>query len=220
MVKIDEIIRSNRKTLSVRISPLGKLTVRAPLRCNEERIFAFLRDKEAWITKHLQKTVGAGTKIPTDNLDGFSFLLLGKTHTVTLVDGKKVGYDSENLRLLVPKDNARERLVKWLKENAKRIFTAVTAQTATQMETTYKSVAITSAKTRWGSCSADNSLRYTFRLIYAPKEVVRYVVVHELAHTRYKNHSALFWREVERYEPDYKKWRKWLKDNAVLMEIF
>ncbi len=220
MLKIDEIIRSNRKTLSVRISPLGKLTVRAPLRCNEERIFAFLQAKEAWITKHLQKTAGAGAKIPTENLDGFSFLLLGKMHTVTLVDGKKVGYDSEKLQLFVPKDNARERLVKWLKENAKRIFTAVTAQTATEMKTSYKSVSVTSAKTRWGSCSADNALRYTFRLIYAPKEVVRYVVVHELAHTRYKNHSALFWREVEKYEPSYKKWRKWLKDNAVLMEIF
>lgn len=220
MFQPDEIIRSNRKTISVCITPLGKITVRAPLRCNEERIFAFLREKESWLAKHLQKTIGAGTRIPTENLDGFAFLLLGKMHTVSLVDGNKVGYDSENLRVFVPRVKARERLVKWLKENAKRILSEVTAKTASQMQTTVKSVSVTSAKSRWGSCTADNAVRYSFRLIYAPKEVVRYVVVHELAHTRYKNHSPLFWKEVERYEPRYRERRKWLKENGILMEIF
>lgn len=220
MFQPDEIIRSNRKTISVCITPLGKITVRAPLRCNEERIFAFLREKESWLAKHLQKTIGAGTRIPTENLDGFAFLLLGKMHTVSLVDGNKVGYDGENLRVFVPRVKARERLVKWLKENAKRILSEVTVQTARQMQTTVKSVSVTSAKSRWGSCTADNAVRYSFRLIYAPKEVVRYVVVHELAHTRYKNHSPLFWREVERYEKSYRERRKWLKENGILMEIF
>lgn len=220
MFQPDEIIRSNRKTISVCITPLGKITVRAPLRCNEERIFAFLREKEGWIAKHLRKTIGAGTRIPTENLDGFSFLLLGKMHTVSLVDGNKVGYDSENLRVFVPRVKARERLVKWLKENAKRILSEVTAKTASEMQVSYRSVSVTSAKSRWGSCTADNAVRYSFRLIYAPKEVVRYVVVHELAHTRYKNHSALFWKEVERYEPRYRERRKWLKENGILMEIF
>lgn len=220
MFQPDEIIRSNRKTISVCITPLGKITVRAPLRCNEERIFAFLREKEGWIAKHLRKTIGAGTRIPTENLDDFSFLLLGKMHTVSLVDGNKVGYDSENLRVFVPRVKARERLVKWLKENAKRILSEVTAKTASEMQVSYRSVSVTSAKSRWGSCTADNAVRYSFRLIYAPKEVVRYVVVHELAHARYKNHSALFWKEVERYEPNYKQKRKWLKENGILMEIF
>ena len=220
MIQPDEIIRSNRKTISVCISPLGKITVRATLRCNEERIFAFLRAKEGWLAKHLQKTAGAGTRIPSENLDGFTFLLLGKTHTVTLVSANKIGYDSEHLRIFVPREKSRERLVKWLKENAKRIVSELTAQTAVQMQTAVKSVSITSAKTRWGSCSADNSIRYSFRLIYAPKEVVRYVVVHELAHTRHKDHSARFWREVEKYVPDWRARRKWLKDNGILMEIF
>lgn len=220
MFQPDEIIRSNRKTISVCITPLGKITVRAPLRCNEERIFAFLREKEGWIAKHLRKTIGAGTRIPTENLDGFSFLLLGKMHTVSLVDGNKVGYDSENLRVFVPRVKARERLVKWLKENAKRILSEVTAKTASEMQVSYRSVSVTSAKSRWGSCTVDNAVRYSFRLIYAPNEVVRYVVVHELAHTRYKNHSALFWKEVERYEPRYRERRKWLKENGILMEIF
>jgi predicted metal-dependent hydrolase len=84
----------------------------------------------------------------------------------------------------------------------------------------YTSITITSAKTRWGSCSGDNALRYTYRLLYCPKEIIDYVVVHELAHTVEHNHSKRFWQVVERYIPDWKERRKWLKAHGILMEIF
>ena len=129
-------------------------------------------------------------------------------------------YRKEENLLLLPQKNAKQRLLKWLKDNAKRIFSTVTAETALRMQTTYKSVSITSARSRWGSCSGDNALHYSFRLIYAPKEVIEYVIVHELAHTLHKNHSKLFWAEVEKYVPDWKRKRAWLKQNGVLMEIF
>jgi predicted metal-dependent hydrolase len=88
------------------------------------------------------------------------------------------------------------------------------------MGTTYRAVSISSAKTRWGSCSADNSIRFTFRLLYAPMAVIDYVVVHELSHTVHKDHSKAFWLEVEKYRPDWKIARKWLKDRRYLMQIF
>ena len=88
------------------------------------------------------------------------------------------------------------------------------------MGVSYKSVAITSAKTRWGSCSGDNAIRYTFRLLNCPKEVIDYVVVHELAHTIHHNHSKAFWLTVEKFIPDWKTRRKWLKDHGILMEVF
>lgn len=158
--------------------------------------------------------------LPPENLDGYSFLLLGKTTKICLYDEKKVGYDSENDCLFLPREKAKERLVKWLKENAKRIFTSVTQRKAQQMGVSYQSVSITSARTRWGTCSGDNALRYTFRLLYCPKEIIEYVVVHELSHIRHKNHSRLFWQEVEQYIPDWKARRKWLKAHGILMEIF
>ena len=85
---------------------------------------------------------------------------------------------------------------KWLKENAKRIFTQRTAYWADIMQTRYRSVSVSSARSRWGSCTADNALRYTFRLLYADKSLIDYVVVHELAHTKHKNHSPRFLAEV------------------------
>ncbi len=71
-------------------------------------------------------------------------------------------------------------------------------------------IKITSAKTRWGSCSSKNSLCFSYRLMLYPPEAVDYVVVHELAHIRIKNHSKLFYQEIEKYMPDYKNRKKML----------
>lgn len=71
-------------------------------------------------------------------------------------------------------------------------------------------VKITSAKTRWGSCSSKNSLCFSYRLMLYPPEAIDYVVVHELAHIRIKNHGKLFYQEIEKYMPDYKNRKKML----------
>ena len=138
--------------------------------------------------------------------------------TIRLCDEKKVRINDDEL--FVPNERSRERLLAWLKENAKRILLQVTQEKAKEMGVSVSAVRISSAKTRWGSCSAKNAISYSFRLLYAPKEVVEYVVYHELAHIRQRNHSKKFWAEVERYCPNWKDKRKWLKDHAFAMEIF
>ena len=220
MIEPDQIIRSNRKTLSVCIDCFGKLTVRAPRRCTGERIFAFLQEKEAWILRQKAKTKGAGIDLPNENLNGYFLLLLGEKHRITLTSGEYIRFEPDKKEIFVPEKNAKERLVKWLKENAKRIFTEWTFRRAKEMQTQVCEVAISSARSKWGSCSFDNKIRYSFRLLYAPKEVIDYVIVHELAHTKHKNHSPAFWREVQKWDQGYKQKRKWLKDRAILMQIF
>ncbi len=216
----DKIIRSRRKTLAITVDPFGRVTVRAPLHCSEARIFAFLAEKEGWILKQKSKAVGAGICLPPENLDGYTFLLLGKAHMIFLTNAQNVRYDNLTNTIYLPEKNARERLVKWLKENAERILTSVTREWASRMGTAYKSVKITSARSRWGSCSGMNEIRYSFRLIYAPKDVIEYVAVHELSHTVEKNHSKAFWAVVTRHIPDWKIKRNWLKTHGGLMEIF
>ncbi len=220
MIEPDRIVRSRRKTLSISVNAFGQLIVRAPLRCGEERIFAFLKEKEGWILKQQAKSKGAGIRLPGENLDGYRFLLLGKDCVVRLFEESRIRYDEETREIFLPAENAREKLVNWLKSNAKRIFTALCARRATQMGASYPSLSVTSAKTRWGSCSYSDALHFSFRLVYAPVEVIDYVIVHELAHTFFKNHGPAFWAEVEKYVPDYKKKRAWLKEKSFLMEIF
>jgi predicted metal-dependent hydrolase len=219
MIKPDEIIRSNRKTLSLSIDFFGRLIVRAPKRYSAGRIFAFIQEKESWILRKKAQMQGAGICLPPENLDGYSLLLLGKSCQITLTDEKSVRYEQATHRLFLPQTNAKFKLVKWLKENALRILSDVTQTTAERMGTSYKQVTISSAKTRWGSCTADNVIRYTFRLLYAPKEVIEYVVIHELAHTKHKNHSAYFWSEVAKYCPNWRVHRAWLKQHGALMEV-
>ncbi len=224
MMQPNEIIRSNRKTLSVSIDHFGRVTVRAPKRCGDERIFRFLQEKEEWINRHVEQRKGAGMALPSENLENFSFLLLGKLCVIHLTNEKIIRFQSgengEERALFVPKEKAKERIQKWLKENAKRIFLSVAESWAKEMQVQFSSVKITSAKTRWGSCSGKNDIHFTFRLLYAPKSVVDYVVVHELAHVKEKNHSKNFWAVVKEYIPDYKEKRKWLKNHGYLTQIF
>ncbi len=213
----DEIHRSSRKTLSISIDGQGRLIVRAPKRCAEERIFAFINEKEGWIRKKQAERRQTAIPLPPSDLEGYALPFLGGALTLSLTDGSRILRVGEELFL--PQTKGREGLIQWLKQTAKKLLVGETAKWAAIMEAEYSSVSITSAKTRWGSCSADNSIRYTFRLLYCPKEIIEYVVVHELAHTRYKDHSKLFWREVERYCPDWRTRRKWLKAHGILMEI-
>lgn len=219
-VEPDKIIRSRRKTLAITVDSFARVIVRAPLHCSEARIFAFLEEKKGWILKQKEKMKGAGICLPPENLDGYTFLLLGKNHIIRLTDEKLVRYDEEERVVYLPESNARETLVVWLKTNAKRILAELTAQTAALMGVQYRYARVNSAKSRWGSCSGENGIHYSFRLLYAPKEVIEYVVVHELAHTKHKNHSSAFWAEVEKGVPDWKEKRKWLSDHRFLTEIF
>ena len=78
----------------------------------------------------------------------------------------------------------------------------------------YNRIAVRDQKTRWGSCSARGTLSFNWRLMLAPPSIADYVIVHELCHLTYMNHSAAFWKKVESVYPDYRTARKWLKEHG------
>ncbi|MBS5065230.1 MAG: M48 family metallopeptidase [Hungatella hathewayi] len=116
---------------------------------------------------------------------------------------------------------ARERLerqvsyppqqVKEYRRQAAKTLAERTAYWAERMGVTYGRITIREQVTRWGSCSAKGNLNYNWKLILVPKELLDYVVVHELAHRREMNHSNRFWEIVEKELPDYRQRRKALK---------
>ena len=220
MIYPDEIIRSNRKTLSICIDPFGRLIVRAPKRCADERIFAFIREKERWILRKKAEKQGAGIQLPGESLHGYALSLLGEKYTIFLADETRITLDTEEKRLCLPRRNAEKRLVQWCKANAKRILTQTSEKYAQMMGVRYQKITVTSARSRWGCCTRDNKLRFSYRLIFTPKEIIEYVTVHELAHILQKNHSPAFWAVVESQIPDWKQKRKWLQINSALMELF
>ena len=88
---------------------------------------------------------------------------------------------------------------------------------AKQFGFNYESITISSARTNWGSCGAKNTLNFTYKLAMCPKPVVDYIIVHELCHTKVKNHSSKFWNEVQKCFPEYKTCEKWLKTNRAII---
>ena len=106
-----------------------------------------------------------------------------------------------------------------LADQALQIIPQRVAYYAEKMNVTYGRITIRNQKTRWGSCTSQGNLNFNCLLMKAPKEVLDYVVVHELCHRKEMNHSKAFWDYVESVMPDYKVHRAWLKEHgALLME--
>ena len=96
-------------------------------------------------------------------------------------------------------------------QKALKIFPERTAFFAERMGVDYGRITVREQKTRWGSCSSKGNLNFNYQLYYLPDELLDYVVIHELAHRRYMDHSKEFWAEVEKYCPDYRERRQQLK---------
>jgi len=90
---------------------------------------------------------------------------------------------------------------------------------AKELGVRYKKVRISNAKKRWGSCSSKGTVSINWRLIFAPKKTLVYVIIHELMHLKHMNHSKKYWQAVEKAIPDYKNHKKWLKDHEYILRI-
>lgn len=139
-------------------------------------IFAFLAQKSAWIVRQSERAKKAAEQggILCAAKDGASFLWLGERIKIVLLD---CGNDTSSARiftkfigdtLYLPEDNATKRLTDFLKKRAKEYLTKQTEACAAEMRAVYKNVSVNGAKSRWGSCSYDNKLHFSFRLMYAP----------------------------------------------------
>lgn len=104
-----------------------------------------------------------------------------------------------------------------LKRRARQMLTERADYFSERYDLSYKSIRLSSARTRWGSCGHENNLNFNWVIMFAPPEVIDYLVAHELAHTKYKNHQKSFWELVARMHPEYRQSRKWLRENAYLL---
>ena len=153
--------------------------------------------------------------------EGETFLYLGSLFNLKLVQSQRPSLQFENgftLSLSAQK-KAEQIFTRWYKERAYDVISERVHEYAQRYGFIPKQVKITSAMTRWGSCSSSGTLNFTWRLVMAPLDVIDYVVVHELAHLRVKNHSSQFWKVVEMIDPEYKLKKKWLKEKGEKLTL-
>lgn len=207
------LVRSRRKTIAVFITKDAQVEVRAPLGASASVIEGFLRDRESWITAHLEQRKQELAKQTAFSVgEGDTLWYLGREYGVHLSSRcKKPYFDGEQF-ILPGKDFSENKplLVKLYKSLAKNYIDEKVPLYSRIVGATPSAVKVGSAKTRWGSCSGKNSLNFTWKLILAPEQAVDYVIVHELCHILRHDHSTRFWREVERVMPDYKEREKLL----------
>ncbi len=213
-----EVVRSNRKSIALVIDSEANLIVRAPQNVKNSDIADFVEKKKRWITDKQYQVSAFGEKhSPVVIESGECLLYLGSTYTILKDSIPDIQFSSANI--IIPDRYVKTDVVAWLKGEAEKVLSERASQYASMMGVTYSSVKLSEAKARWGSCSAKNNLNFAWRLIMCPMAVIDYVVVHELSHIAYKNHSPGFWARVKTVLPNYKEQQDWLKVNRKLMEI-
>jgi predicted metal-dependent hydrolase len=215
-VNIDRIIRSKRRTLALFIENDGSLVVRAPLRISENAIHEFVADNNRWIEKKQAEAAVIGSAPVKQYIPGETFLFLGNPYKLEVLKGqKKALLFNEGFKLADhAQGNAEKAFKDWYRKQARKVITEHVNLFASQYDLHYEKIRISSARTRWGSCSPSGTLSFSWRLIITPIEVVDYVIIHELVHTVVHSHSKRFWKKVEKILPDYKDYNKWLRKNG------
>lgn len=207
MYKMKVVIeRSRRRTLTLTVVR-GEVVVRAPLTVSDAEVGAFVERHRRWIAKRL------ATRRTLSLENGERVWLLGKEYVIR--EGKKGLADGG---ICLPAENREAALRAILQKLAETFMQELTARTAQKCGFSYRSVRISSARTRWGSCSREGRIAYSFRCVFLPPDIAEYVALHELCHTWVPNHSAAFWKEVARYMPDFAQRRKRMRGYEWCME--
>ncbi|GAA4350838.1 SprT family zinc-dependent metalloprotease [Variovorax defluvii] len=227
-----EFARGKRRTIGFVVGAEG-LSVRAPRWVALRDVDAAVREKSSWILRKLAETQQRHAKLEATRIDwkdGAVFPFLGQPVEVRLepqhgfvgvgaVLDAGSGEGTRILRLALANsagpEQIRDGAQAWLMRQARRIFIERLDHFAPKLGVKWTKLSLSNASTRWGSASADGTIRLHWRLVHFGMPVVDYVVAHELAHLRVMDHSPRFWETVESVVPDYGTLRKQLKDQPV-----
>ena len=218
------LIRTKRRSVSLQISQKGNLIVRAPINYPYEKIQQLVENKRNWIEAH-QTRILANRNLNRDVLSYDKILFYGYTNNITFSNQvKKVVFLNGICFVPVKFQNRAERIpyeiAKTLKNEAKDILNKRTLYFANLMQLKPQSVFIMNSKRLWGSCDKNANIKYNWRLVMVPPDLIDYVVVHELSHIMEFNHSKTFWEIVKSILPNYKERKQLLKKGDYLLELF
>ncbi len=209
---IDVLIKrsSRARRLSLRVSGVdGQVSLTVPNRSALKEAENFLREKEPWIRRHLEKqpeasAVEPGAIIPVEGVD----------RKIVETATRVVRLHPHWIEVPYGPEKAAPRVRAFLKNLARDRLSAASAHYAELVGKSFGRITLRDTRSRWGSCTTEGNLMYSWRLVLAPSEVLEYVAAHEVSHLVEMNHSEAYWAVVERVMPDYKRPRKWLRDNG------
>lgn len=202
------------------------LEVVVPSGAHIPNLESLIQQRQSWILKHLRRLETSQPKTERAFHTGDILLYLGEEYALDLVSAPRqkrvsVARQGQHIRVRFPSTpphNAvavQSGLESWYRSQAKRFLIPRTTEIASELGWVFGKITIRGQKTRWGSCSSKGNLNFNWRLMMTPPDAIDYVIIHELCHLHELNHSKRFWALVETHCPNYRYWRRWLKENSA-----
>ncbi|MDR3593601.1 SprT family zinc-dependent metalloprotease [Clostridium sp.] len=217
------IIRRKRKTICIKIMEDGEVIVSAPLRISKESILLVVKNRAHWIIeKQKEIKLRSSRKIKRIFTDGSTLMYLGKEYPMYIVleeNRRKITVElNGNFEIFtntMVEEKLRAALEKWYRTETLKIVTKRIENYSNNFTDKVTDVKVKEQKRRWASCTWKNSILFNWRISMARADVIDYIVIHEMCHMDYRNHSKCFWNRVAEIMPDYKEKHEWLKINGM-----
>ncbi|MBU8917290.1 SprT family zinc-dependent metalloprotease [Neobacillus sp. 114] len=223
-----EIKYKNRTSVGMTIDSYGNVEIQAPKGISDEKILQLLEEKWDIIQQKLMEMKGR-LDGPQEKAykHGESFLYLGNTYPIQIIQDKnitedRVSFEGERLHIYVKQlddEKIKQALKRFYYQQCKALVEKSISSYQSHFKTKPRSIRITDSKTTWGTCDSKLQLTFNWRLAMAPREVIDYVVVHEMCHMVHLNHDRSFWRLVGKIMPDYKEKENWLNLSSWKMTV-
>ncbi|HUH67130.1 MAG TPA: SprT family zinc-dependent metalloprotease [Syntrophales bacterium] len=217
--------RKRKRTISLNVKTDGTAVVRVPYRTPVSEIQRFCREKEEWLARKVGEIRERKKETRAKTFTrGEKFLFLGEPYpltieTLTLMPEKLALHSGQFVVSGDETSQIRSIFIDWYRARAQEYIGTRVGHFSQLLGLAPKGIKISNARCRWGSCSQDDRLYFSWRIMMAPPAVIDYLVVHELAHMKEKNHSRSFWELVTDTIPGYRSDRTWLRDHGHILDI-
>lgn len=229
---IEYEIKISTKAKRIRITiKNGNVIVTVPKGVSTTQARQFIETKQEWVKRHIQgptsnKHVAKREYACGDKFPYMGILLELKTQN-TQLKRIKVQREENVMMVSIPdfivgekrKELIKNSIMTWYKNEAKRVFKYKLDYYSQVMDLEYNRLRVKNQRTRWGSCSSKKNINLNWKILLAPNDVIDYIIIHELTHMKYMNHSQEFWQSVARYIPEYTSQKRWLKENGKNLSI-
>lgn len=223
-----EVKRSRRSTADIVVERDGRIIVRAPEWADDALIASVVKDRQYWIFKTLAEWREMNrSHIPREYRNGEGFLYLGRTYRLTLDSEAEEDLLLKNGRFHLKRDLAadpdgmrvREAFQSFYQQKGREQIPSRVAYYAPKVGKEPVAVSVRDTGHWWASCSAKGALAFHWKCMMAPRNIIDYIIVHELCHLHFRDHHEAFWNEVDKIMPDYRERKNWLRKHGAGMNV-
>ena len=219
---------ADRQTTDIVIERDGVVRVRPPFKMTPEQVDETVFSKRMWIYRNLAEWHDLNaTRVAREWVNGESFLYLGSSYRLSLVDEQNEALKLKDGRFQLlrtvmkdcSRDAAQHAFEQFYQDKGLPRIQQRVAHFAPKVGVTAGKVQVKELGYRWASCAPNGNLEFHWKCLMAPLTVIDYIVVHELCHLRHRDHTETFWNEVDKVLPDYRERKEWLRQRGANLDL-